>query len=655
MITLLKKLNIRHCGKICITIAVALFLLAFSSQAQNAKKMFENYKTQYPDVPYIVLDKTEITSIDIVDDQIEITEKYLEENFYLEGDVGYLADDKIQFSDFLEVDEVKALSYAPKGNRFVSNKVKSFKEETEFSSGIFHNDLKSLNFTYPALQKGSKTSLSYTTKVKEPRFLNGFYFITRVPTLQQKFVLEVHPDVEVDIKQFNTDAVDISFNQSKKGGKNIYTWVLNNSPRIKLERNTPKIRHFVPHLMPHITHYTIKGEKKSLLAGPDDLFAWYNSLIKNVNSEIEEDALIDLVKDITKNATTDIEKAKAIFYWTQDQIKYIAFEEGMDGFIPRNTDKVISQRYGDCKDMSTCITTLLKYADVPASLCWIGTNEIPYSYNELPTPSVDNHMIAALKHEEEYYFLDATSNYLPFGMPSRFIQGKEAMVRTGEDSYELVKVPFVDGKQNSQIEVSKLKIEDDKLTGSSTKTFNGYYKTEFNHELAGKDEAEKYEFWSKELKKGSNKFILDALEVKDEFNKEKPTELSYTFNIDDYMFTNNDEIYVNLSLYDWYDTGKLEADRQLPFRVKFKAYHNITHQLEIPEGYAVSFVPKDVILEEDLYTYRSTYTQKDNQIIHLEELIENYIQLEKEDFENYNNFIDAVDETKSQSIILQKK
>ncbi len=634
-------------------ILVGLFLPA-SVWAQNAKKMLEAYTQKYPDAPYIVLDKTEITSIDLVDGKIEITEQYLEENFYLDGDVGYLADDKIQFSDFLEVKDIKALSYVPKGSRFIAKKVKDFKEKTEFSSGIFHNDVKSLNFTYPALQKGAKSSISYTTSVKEPRFLSGFYFITQAPTLQQQYVLEVHPDIEVDIKEFNLEAIDYDFNKSKKGGKNVYTWTLKNGPKIKLERKTPKFRHFVPHLMPHITHYTVEGERKNLLSNPEDLFSWYNSLIKNVNSEIEDETIAQLVNEITKDATTDIEKAKAIYYWTQDNIKYIAFEEGMDGFIPRNTDKVVNQRYGDCKDMSTCITTLLQYADVPASLCWIGTDEIPYSYQQLPTPSVDNHMIAAFKLDDDYLFLDATDAYLPFGTPSSFIQGKEAMIKTGDDSFELVKVPFVEAKQNSQVEVSQLKIEGEQLTGSSIKTFNGYYKTNSNFKLAGKDETEQFDYWSAVLEKGSNKFILNELDVENTFDKEKPTEVNYTFHIDDYIFKNNDELYVNLYLYDWFDSGKLEEDRSLPFRVKHKAHHQVSHLLEIPEGYQVDFVPKDVALEEPLYSYKSTYEVKDNQVIHKEELIEHYIQLEKEDFDAYNQFIDAIDEAKSQTIILQK-
>jgi len=652
MTILLKKLNF----KTIINTSV-LFVLIIASQtaiAQSSKKMLEEFKKKYPDAPYVTLNKSEITSINLVNGDIEITEKITEENFYLEGDVSYLADDKIRFSDFVKIGDVKAASYLPKGNRFITKKVKDFDVQTEFSRGIFHNDAKSLNFTYPALQKGAKSSLSYSTTITEPRFLGGFYFINQVPVLKQKYVLEVHPDIDIDIKEFNTKGADYKYEKTLKGGKNIHTWLVNSAPKISFERGIPNYKYFVPHVIPHITHYKVNGERKNLLADVNDLFEWYTSLIKNVNAEIDEEAITNLVNEITKDASDDLEKVRKIFYWTQDHIKYIAFEEGMNGFIPRNADKVVDQKYGDCKDMSNCISTLLKYAEVPASLCWIGTDELPYTYEELPTPAIDNHMIAAYKANNEYYFLDATSPYISFGTPSIFIQGQEALIQKG-DKFEIVKVPYVEAEKNSQVEISTLKIEENQLTGSSTKSYAGYYKTELIHDVAGKNKSDKFKFWRESLKKGSNKFVLKDLNVLDELEKEKPTVVEYTFKIDDYIFKNDNEIYINLNMYDWFSSGKLENDRKLPYRVRFKTNKNITHQLEIPDGYDIAYLPENIELNSDLYTYNSTYEVTNDKIIHNEVMLLKYIQLQKEDFNAYNNFIDAIDEAESKSIVLKKK
>jgi len=650
---LLKKNNYSQ----FLVLVLILLGIQLSVTGQNAKKMLEEYKLKYPNSPFIILDKSQIVSIDIVKGDIKITEKSNQENFYLEtvASGGILSEDKISFSSFSKIDDIQAMSYIPDGNKFREKKVKDFKVESEFSRGVFHDDVESINFIYPALQKGARSKLSYTKTISEPRFLPRFYLISPVPTLNQKYVLEVHQDVKIDVKEFNTENIGFDFKKSKKGNKEIYTWILKDAPKFEFEDNAPNISYYAPHIIPHITHYKIDGKEENLLSNADDLFAWYNTLIGDVNKDIDEGAVKKLVEEITKDAKTDLEKVKLVYYWTQDNIKYIAFEEGMDGLIPRNTDQVLNQKYGDCKDMGTCISTLLKYADVPASVVWIGTDDIPYTHTELPLPAVDNHMIAAYKDKDKYYFLDATSEYTPFGMPSRFIQGQEAMIKTGPDTYELAEVPVVEAARNSKTETAKLEIIGDKLVGNATTLIDGYYKSELMYRLSNVDKKEQFIFFSNYLNRGSNKFILEEVEVENEFDKEQVTKVDYTFNIDDYIFVNDAEIYVNLSFYDWCKRAKIKEDRNLPIVNKYKNQRNVISELKIPKDYKVDFVPTDLVLENALFTYASKYEVSENEIIHTESYIENFIQLKKENFKQFNDFIDEISETINQTVTLIKR
>ena len=75
---------------------------------------------------------------------------------------------------------------------------------------------------------------------------------------------------------------------------------------------------------------------------------------------------------------TDEAKARRIYKWVQQNIKYVAFEDGMEGFIPRDASLVCSRRYGDCKDMASILTKMLQYSGVEACFVWIGTRSLPY-------------------------------------------------------------------------------------------------------------------------------------------------------------------------------------------------------------------------------------------------------------------------------------
>jgi hypothetical protein len=125
-------------------------------------------------------------------------------------------------------------------------------------------------------------------------------------------------------------------------------------------------------------------------------------------------------------------KARRIYNWVQKNIKYVAFEQGMEGFVPREANLVCNRRFGDCKDMSSILTVMLNTAGVPAYYTWIGTRHLPYRYAETPLPLVDNHMISTIKLNDKFIFLDGTDNNCVFGMPSEHIQGKEALLAMGE-------------------------------------------------------------------------------------------------------------------------------------------------------------------------------------------------------------------------------
>ena len=136
-------------------------------------------------------------------------------------------------------------------------------------------------------------------------------------------------------------------------------------------------------------------------------------------------------------------QAKALYNWVRNSIKYIAVEDGLGGFIPDNPSAVARKRFGDCKGMSCLLATMMRHAGLDAHECWIGTRDIPYTYTENYTPFVDNHMITAYKHNNTWYFLDATDEFIPFGYPSAFIQGKEALIGIDKENYVLETVPVM--------------------------------------------------------------------------------------------------------------------------------------------------------------------------------------------------------------------
>ncbi len=204
----------------------------------------------------------------------------------------------------------------------------------------------------------------------------------------------------------------------------------------------------------------------NVISNLDDLYKWYYTFVEGLNKE-QSPELEAIVKKIKSESTSEIDLVKNVFYWVQTNIQYIAFEQGMRGLIPHSGNYICEKRYGDCKDMANLIVNMLQLADVKAYHTWIGTRDLPYRYTEVPTPIVDNHMIATyISPDGKYYFLDATSDYTPFGFPSSMIQGKEALIGLDAKRYEVKEVLVLEKEKNQIFDSVTVKMENNQLVGT---------------------------------------------------------------------------------------------------------------------------------------------------------------------------------------------
>ena len=107
----------------------------------------------------------------------------------------------------------------------------------------------------------------------------------------------------------------------------------------------------------------------------------------------------------------------------QDNIRYIAYEDGYSGYIAAGAQDVLAKKFGDCKGMANLLTEMLKLAGYDSHFTWIGTRQLPYPQS-MPALCVNNHAICTLNFSGKTYFLDATENYdssLHFSWPLRLL------------------------------------------------------------------------------------------------------------------------------------------------------------------------------------------------------------------------------------------
>jgi hypothetical protein len=304
--------------------------------------------------------------------------------------------------------------------------------------------------------------------------------------------------------------------------------------------------------------------------------------------------------------------------------------------------------------MSNLLHNMLNIAEIPSNLAWIGTKSIPYSHSEVPTPMADNHMICTYLDGDQYYFLDATDQYNILGMPTTHIQGREALVHKGISDFELVNVPVVASEKNQVVDSVFLSIEDQGLAGVGRIRYTGYNRIPITNNLENLDEKDKKIFLNAILNKGNNKFQLSAMETKHLAEKEQDLEISYKFSLDDYMLKAANEIYLNPHLnkeleYGIIDLVNTKSDIHYP-------YKNITFNvfsIDIPEQYAVSYLPENRSFDNDSFGFDINYRIEQDKVIMEQRININTIQLNTSEFDSWNKMIKGLFAAYKESIVFK--
>jgi hypothetical protein len=635
--------------KICFALLICIVTLHIS--AQNS---LEEYKKQFPDFNELVINDNQFYDIKIEKNKIKV----LQDNHY---ESLILNDNGIQNNKetFIYSDLIKLLSYDAYTVINDNGKEKKIKvtQTSEIQSNqksVFYDDVKKRQLLFPNLEAGAKKVYTYLTEIEDPFLLHKYIFGSNLPVLNSTLEIRTDKNINIGFKIFNDVTNSIVFTKTEKKGKWIYNWTIKNVKPLKFEGNSPGFLHLVPHINIFIKDYTVNKKTVEVLGDVDKLYSYYKGFVKDLNQK-EDPALKEITLKLTEGKTTDEEKIKSIFYWVKNNIKYIAFENGYEGFIPREASLIYERKFGDCKDMASIITAMAKYAGVQnVYIAWIGTREIPYSYTEMPTPAVDNHMIATFKKGNEYIFLDATDTETLYGIPTSFIQGKEALIGE-DDTYKIVTVPIVPADTNEIKEEVKIKIEKEKLIGSGKIEFNGYNRSRILLRMGDATNKTRFEMIKSLVLKGNNKFNLKEFTEENINDKDKSYQINYNFDLGNYIIKLDKEIYVSLFLDKPLEKVIIEKDRVAKFEFEHLNYVNSQYELEIPANFSVKHLPKNYSVDNNYLKATIVYEIINNKIRLNLKLKQTKLLLDKSDFDSWNETIKELKNNYSETIILSEK
>lgn len=628
----------------------AICCMADVSTAQNLAQV----QARYPHEVAVYLNYATELRLFLQNDTPAVERKQVNDLMILsEKNVGLFSRSAVYHSDFNQLMGMEAYTLLPGSKKKIP--IGPTKTQNSSSRSVFYDDVKETSFDYPALTQGAIAHLEYTQLLKEAHLISPFSYGAGIPAWNVSFTAIVPDNMEINYIVKNDPKGLLKLNKEKKRGNTYYRWSMEHVQNETNYSDAPDDSYYAPHVIVYITQYTNSKGRQTFVQSVDDLYRWNYSFIQHLN-QTEDPTLKAITDSLVKPLSTALQKATAIYKWVQNHIRYVAFENGLEGFRPRQAAEVCSKRYGDCKDMSSIITQMLRMAGIEAYYTWIGTRDIPYTYTEVPLPIVDNHMISVARIDGRWYFLDGTSPSSTIFLPPSAIQSKQALVSISPSSYEILTVPVAEPTVSTIVDSTFIHLTAEGIAGKEKVLYKGYYAEEIHNALLYRDEKRLKDYVKTRTNKASNKFMLGAYKVTKQDDPLLAASIEAEFDIPGYGKKVGNEYYINLHLEKLFENQLIDtAKRKVPKQFEFKGQVTQHHILDIPEGYSVSYHPDNFEVDTEFYKLRIEYKKEAKRIIATQVLTNKVLLLQPEQFAAWNAPIAHIESQYKEQIVLEKQ
>lgn len=120
-----------------------------------------------------------------------------------------------------------------------------------------------------------------------------------------------------------------------------------------------------------------------------------------------EEAEAELAR-IKRTYSSTAERTAAVLRFVQSHIRYLGVEVGAGSYQPTPPQQVLERRFGDCKDKTLVMLSMLHRLGIPAHAALVNTEVGRGLLERLPMPDVFDHVLVTVQVDGRDYWLDPT-------------------------------------------------------------------------------------------------------------------------------------------------------------------------------------------------------------------------------------------------------
>lgn len=481
-------------------------------------------------------------------------------------------------------------------NRLNTSKFKVIADEQDLSNFIYQGSYSALCIL-DDIRKGDRIEYSYTITGRNPifngKYCDEVYFQWYYPIAHQYAVIITSSQRKLNIKNYNNVPKAIV---SESNGLKRYEYEAFQIAPARDDDNQPDWYNTKPYIQ--ISEYND-------WAGIVNWALSINPTATNIKGELGE-----RIAKLKAKAGNDKEKYfREAVKTVQDEVRYMGIEIGQYSHRANNPERVFKQRYGDCKDKSLLLVSMLKANGIDASMVLVNSSIKAHIADYIPTYHAFDHAVVVANLNSKQVWVDATIDYQGgTGTDIYFPNyGKGLILKEGNTS--LTDIPS--SKAGKIFYEDTYKIKDEKspvtFTVKTTYTLNEADDVRSRLASSGMAETEKnyLEYYGKIYSKIEPK---DSITVNDDLDKNILT-TTETYLISNYFRKDSATNKYAVDLYANYISQQFPSfngQTKTPVSISYPLNIDYTIRVILPGGWDIT--DKNNEINRDYFHFASHYT-----------------------------------------------
>ncbi|WP_394750771.1 DUF3857 domain-containing protein [Spongiimicrobium salis] len=353
------------------------------------------------------------------------------------------------------------------------------------------------------------------------------------------------------------------------------------------------------------------------------------------------------LSQLLANASTEVEKAAAIFYYVQQHMNW----NGSYGkYTEKGVKKAYKEKTGNTAEINLMLVAMCNAAGLKANPVLISTRD--HGIPIFPTREGFNYVVASVNLEGQIILMDACNKFTePNLLPSKALNWFGRII--AEDGSSSI-VPVVPGTKSKELNTMKITINlDGSIAGKARKTYTFHNAYQFRNKYAQISEDD----YITKLENNHGGLEISNYKMKNKMKLGTNIMESYDFLMEDQINIIGDKIYFSPLFFhaETENPFKLE-ERNYPIDFVYPWQEKYVMSIVLPDGYEVASLPENAsfALEDNMGSFSYKVNQLQNTLQVLVEVKLNEAVIPPSHYAGIKELFKNIVEKETEKVVLSK-